>query len=141
MESVKVAHRVRLWWDPKRPDQLGLWSSDVELDVDFYESLINRPVPVDMAALRRLGRSPLAIDLYTWLTYRMSYLHRPTTVPWSALHQQFGAEYGRERDFRAKALRAMTKVAQVYPAARAVVETEGLRLHPSPSHVPGARLR
>jgi hypothetical protein len=87
MESVKVAHRARLWWDPKRPDQLGLWSSEVELDADFYDSLINRPVPVDMGALRRLGRSPLAIDLYTWLTYRMSYLRQETTVPWTALQQ------------------------------------------------------
>ncbi|GAC1345190.1 MAG: replication protein RepA [Candidatus Dormibacteria bacterium] len=135
LQGARVARQAQLWWDPKSPDQLGLWKSIVELDEDFFRALVDRPVPVDMAALRRLGRSPLAIDFYTWLTYRMSYLKKPATVPWAALHVQFGAEYGRERDFRARARRALLRVAEVYPEARVEVEVEGLRLTPSPSHV------
>jgi hypothetical protein len=122
-------------WDPKSPDQLGLWKSVVELDEDFFNALVDRPVPVDMGALRRLGRSPLAIDLYTWLTYRMSYLRQPVTVPWSSLQEQFGAEYGRARDIRSRARLALLKVAEVYPEARVAVEPEGLRLSPSVPHV------
>ena len=135
LQGTRVARQAQLWWDPKSPDQMGLWKSTVELDEDFYRALVDRPVPVDMTALRRLGRSPLAIDFYTWLTYRMSYLRKPVTVPWDALHAQFGSEYGRERDFRARARRALLKVAEVYPRARVEVEVEGLRLSPSPTHV------
>lgn len=135
LQGTRIARQAQLWWDPKSPDQLALWKSTVELDEDFFRALIDRPVPVDMAALRRLGRSPLAIDLYTWLTYRMSYLRQSVTVPWEALHAQFGSEYGRARDFRTRARRALLKVAEVYPAVRVEVETEGLRLNPSPTHV------
>ncbi len=66
----------------------------------------------------------------------MSYLRGPALVSWDALHTQFGAEYGRLRDFKRKAGLALEKVSQVYPAARASVEGEGLRLLPSPPHVP-----
>lgn len=135
LQGARVARQAQLWWDPKNPDQLGLWKSCVELDEDFFNALVDRPVPVDMGALRRLGRSPLAIDLYTWLTYRMSYLKAPVTVPWGALQEQFGAEYGRVRDFRRYALLALDKVAEVYPEAGVAVEPEGLRLSPSAPHV------
>src|SRR5690606_6702477 len=32
----------------------------------------------------------LRLDLYAWLTYRMSYLSKPVTVPWPSLMDQFG---------------------------------------------------
>ena len=32
--------------------------------------------------------SPFAIDLYIWLTYRMSYLKTPTLIPWEGLQAQ-----------------------------------------------------
>lgn len=135
LQAVTVADEAALWWDPKHPDQLGLWESTVDLSERFYASLVDRPVPVDLVALRRLGGSPLAIDLYVWTTYRMSYLRQPTTVPWAALHHQFGSEYGRLRDFRRKALVALGKVTTVYPEARVHDTPEGLRLAPSPAHV------
>jgi len=72
-----VADRYRLWWDPKAPNQAALWQSTVTLGEPFYKAVVERPVPVDMRALRALRRSPLALDIYTWLTYRMSYLRRP----------------------------------------------------------------
>jgi len=135
LEGVRVARRAQLWWDPKSPDQLGLWPSTVELHEDFFRALIDRPVPIDLGALRRLGRSPLALDLYAWLTYRFSYLRTPTSIPWEALHCQFGSEYGRLRDFRRKAILALRRVASVYPAAGVEVKDTGLRLRPSPPHV------
>ena len=61
----------------------------------FFNELIDRPVPVDMRALKALKRSPLALDIYCWLTYRLSYLRKPTEIPWPALQMQFGADYTR----------------------------------------------
>lgn len=40
-----------------------------ELGEDFFKMVTASPVPVDMRALRALKRSPLALDLYAWLTY------------------------------------------------------------------------
>jgi len=133
-----VADQYRLWWDPKSPDQAALWQSTVTLGEKFYDMLVERPVPVDMRALKALRRSPLALDLYTWMTYRYSYLKRPTTIPWEGLQAQFGADYGRRRDFKAKAIEALAKVHGIYGEARFEADDAGLTLRPSPTHVPGS---
>ena len=81
-----------------------------------------------------LRRSPLAIDLYVWLTYRMSYLNRPTLIPWNSLQAQFGSRYGRLRDFKRSYLSHLTDVLLVYPAVRLSEQPNGLLLFPSSTH-------
>ena len=133
--GMDVASRYRLWWDPKDPHQATLWQSTVTLGQEFFDEVIERPVPIDTQALRVLKRSPLALDLYVWMTYRYSYLNKPVNVPWSALHGQFGADYARLRKFRENFNDALKKVASVYPEARFEVVDSGFRLKPSPTHV------
>ncbi len=77
----------------------------------------------------------MALDIYCWLTYRMSYLRRPTNIPWAALQMQFGAEYSRVRDFKKYFLLQLKKVEQVYRNARVESTERGLLLKPSPPHV------
>lgn len=137
-----VADSASLWWHPKAPDQAGLWKSTVTLSEPFFREVIERPVPVDMRALKALKRSPLALDVYVWLTWRLSYLRAPTEIPWPALAVQFGADYRRLRDFKAAFLAELRKVAVVYPAARVEEGDAGLKLAPSRTHVktPAKRL-
>lgn len=92
--AFQVADRAITFWDPKQPDQAALWRSVVTLSEGFYAEIVHHPVPLDMTVLKALTRSPMAIDIYVWLTYRMSYLRRTTTIPWQALEWQFGADYG-----------------------------------------------
>jgi hypothetical protein len=138
--GFRVALQYRLWWDPRRPEQAALWMSTVTLSHDFYKEIIDRPVPVDLRALHALKRSPMALDLYCWLTYRLSYLTKRTEIPWEALQYQFGAGYPLTsqgtRDFRKKALRHLREILVVYPAAKVDHGTHGLVLRPSRPHVP-----
>lgn len=133
--SLDVASRYQLWWDPKDPNQATLWQSTVTLGEDFFNEIINHPVPIDTMALGMLKRSPLALDLYVWLTYRYSYLDKPVLIPWPSLQGQFGADYGRMRSFREKVLEALRKVSALYPEARFDVTPGGLRLLPSKTHI------
>lgn len=131
--------RFSVFWDPKNPEQGGLWKSRLQLAQLFFNEITKRPVPVDMAALRTLtqSRSPLAIDIYQWLTFRMSYLKRPTTIPWAVLQLQFGSsEHLPARDFKRKFVRRLQQVLAVYPQARVEPTPAGLRLHPSPTSIP-----
>ena len=130
-----IAHSHELWWSPRDPEDGALWSSSVTLGAEFYEEILAHAVPVDLRALRALKRSALALDVYAWLTYRLSYLRRPVLVPWAALEGQFGADYARPRDFRRKFLAHLVDVLCVYPDARVTSEERGLRLYPSPPHV------
>ena len=116
---------------PSRP----AWRSHIVLGQDFFEEITRSAVPVDLRAIGYLQRSPLAIDLYVWLTYRMSYLRKPTLVPWNSLQDQFGADYARPRDFRRKTLVHLNAVLRVYPTVRVGQSDFGLRLYPSPPHV------
>jgi len=126
-----------LWWRlagellPKRP----VWRPQVVLGQDFFEEITRSAVPVDLRAIRQLQRSPLAIDLYVWLTYRVSYLRKTTVIPWESLRAQFGADYSRPRDFRRNASTHLMKVIRVYPSVRIGQDDAGLRLYPSPPHV------
>jgi hypothetical protein len=88
-----------------------------------------------MRALKALKRSPLALDIYCWLTYRMSYLRKATEIPWAALQTQFGADYSRTIDFKVNFLKHFQAVLVVYPEAKVEEGERGLLLRPSKPHI------
>ena len=65
---MDVSSSAEFWWDTNRFHQANLWESWIELGEKFYEVATLSSVPVDLRALRALKRSPLARDLYAWLT-------------------------------------------------------------------------
>ena len=133
--GIRIADESHLWWDHKQPHQEMLWRSTVTLGGKFFDELISHPVPVDMRALRALRRSPMALDLYCWLTYRMSYLRNETVIPWASLAAQFGADYGRLRNFKSAFTDSLHKVIIVYPVTGVVPTLAGLLLRPSRTHI------
>jgi len=135
LAGYRIADNALLWWDAKNPDQKSLWKSTVTLTEPFYNEITEHPVPIDMRALKAIKRSPLALDLYCWLTYRMSYLSKQTEIPWPALAVQFGSEYSRTRDFKAAVLKELRKVMVVYSDVNVAEGKYGLILKPSPPHI------
>jgi len=140
MAGYHIADSAILWWDAKDPAQRSLWQSTVNLTEPFFREIVERPVPVDMRALRALKRSPMALDIYCWLTYRTSYLKKPTQISWEGLQGQFGADYPRTgqglRDFRKGFNHALVKVLAVYDGAKASASPSGLLLTPGRPHIP-----
>lgn len=134
--GFRLVKDYRLLWHPKNPQQAALWQSTVTLSRDFFDEVIAAPVPVDMRALKALRRSPMALDIYCWLTYRMSYLDHKTEIPWEALAIQFGAGYELCRQFKQSFLEQLQKVCVVYQEARVEEGERGLILRPSRPHVP-----
>jgi hypothetical protein len=137
--GFKIAKDYTLWWTPKSPEQMPLWKSTVTLSTDFYNEIIERPVPVDMMALKALKRSPMALDIYFWMTYRLSYLRKDTVIPWPLLQAQFGADYAQDghgqRNFKVKFIQRLKNVQEIYEKARVFGMDRGLVLRPSPPHV------
>jgi hypothetical protein len=84
-QNILLVDEYELAWDPKQDNQEALWTSTVTLGKRFFDEISQRPVPIDMRALRALRGSSMRLDIYSWLTYRMSYLEQPTTIPWEAL--------------------------------------------------------
>ena len=134
--GYRLADRSVLWWHSKDPEQVGLWKSTVTLSEQFFNEVIDRPVPIDMRAMKALKQSPMALDIYTWLTYRMSYLKRPTVIPWDAVATMFGSNYKQLKHFKQAFIEELRRVMVVYPQARVEVADDGLMVKPSPTHIP-----
>ncbi len=136
-EQLTVADKYDLYWS-KQPEQLLLIPSFVTLSERFFDEVMARPVPVSMDALRLLRGSPMRLDLYTWLTYRMSYLRKRSTISWEQLLLQFGSSAetrGGRHKFTKDFTDHLARVLVVYPEARVDVTDTGLVLYPSPPHV------
>lgn len=107
----------------------------VLLSQAFYEELRRHPVLVDKAAIRDLSASPLAIDVYLWLSFRLHSLAKPTPVPWEKLWRQFGSKVGLLKNFRPQFETPLHHALSTYPGARVRVSDRGLVLEPSPPPV------
>jgi hypothetical protein len=133
--GYRLADKSVLWWDAKRPEQAALWRSSVTLTESFYREIVEHPIPVDMRAIKALKKSPLALDIYAWLTHRASYAKKPSTITWAALAGQFGSDYKQVRQFKAAFIEALRKVATVYAGAQFDANEIGLVVKPSLPHI------
>lgn len=139
VEHFHLFDSADLWWKPQKHEQPTLFESTLTLNKAFFEEVTKSPVPVDMRALKALKSSPMALDLYLWLTYRMSYLKKPVDIPWEALRRQLGSGYadtpsGRQW-FKKSVVAALHKVAVVYPEAKVQESMQGLLIKPSPTSI------
>ncbi len=133
--NVQVADEYT-WWPPQKASAVETLHAEVTLNDRFFQELTEHPVPLDMRVVQALKQSPMALDIYMWLTYRMSYLKRKTLIPWAALELQFGTEYSRLRDFKRNFKHHLASVRMFYPQARITDESgRGLTLYPSRPHV------
>ena len=126
----------------------GSFMREIKLTEGFYDHLRQHAVPLNEHAIRQLRDSATALDLYTWLAYRLPRINakRPATLSWQQLAVHFGNDGNNIRKFRQTVRDAWDRqVSAVYPEARADFDTTIIRLHASPAPlqkklIPGAHL-
>ena len=103
-----------------------LWSSEITLSNEFFNSLINHAMPLDPRAIKAIQHNARALDLYTWLANRLPRVRgaKGDKVSWYALKTQFGADISDLSNFRRKTLQALSQTLKVYPRAK-VTQIEG----------------
>ncbi|WP_179266550.1 replication protein RepA [Asanoa hainanensis] len=142
--QISVALKWDLFWG-RGDRQDALLPSTIQLSADFFNEIVAHPVPLNMGALAALRGSPMRLDIYAWLTWRMSYLRRPTLIPWDALMVQFGSnladtKQGRQQ-FRRDFSNHLREVVLVYRDANVEATDTGLALRPSRTHIPFRGMR
>ncbi len=133
MRNVPIIEESELWWNPKHSRQGYLWDSWIELSESFYNTITAIPVPLNMRVLRALKRSPLALDLFAWVSYRSWTVTRhkaPQEVSWKLLHAQLGADYTELRNFKLKASAALRKIVIFQPEFRVSLSGTGVQIRP-----------
>lgn len=139
-KSITPVEEYQLWWSPKQPEQAALWKSSIRLGEGFYNEIMSAPVPIDLRALKALKKSPMALDIYMWLTYRAFSVKKPVAITWESLQLQFGADYdpdtkaGRQ-GFKRRFKDALRKVQVVYPDANVKIEQDKILIMPSKVHI------
>ena len=114
----------------------GGFSREILLTEGFFDHLREHAVPLDENAIRQLRDSATALDLYTWLAYRLPRVsgNRPAILNWQQLAVHFGNEGKNIRKFRQTIRDAWDRhVSAVYPEARAEFDTMAVRLYASPA--------
>ena len=140
--NSQIADRTEFWWNERKPDERTLWQSKIELGEKFFQEIIRNPVPLDMNILKALTRSPLGLDLYVWLNYRMFSLERPFQLTWPQIYRQFGVNPAKAthnntvQDFRKDCLRELSKLKAAWPGLGYATPAGVLELRPSEPSVP-----
>jgi hypothetical protein len=139
LNNVAIADEANLWWD-KQFDELA--GAQITISAKFAEALLNHATPLDVRALKSLAslRSPLAFDLYCWLTYRYWRMEESrcpiTRISWKQLHGQLGTNIQTIRHFIYEVREALKEVKKVYPQASFNSNQEQfLTLITSPPHI------
>ena len=140
--ASRIADSGEFWWNSKRPAAPAFWESKIELGEKFFNEIVTHPMPLDMAILQALTRSPLGLDLYLWLTYRTFALKGPLRLSWRQVYRQFGVDPLRASDmntvqnFRRKVLRELKKIKMAWPGFDYGTARGRLILLPSTPRVP-----
>lgn len=124
-------------WPEKDERQRVLWPNEIRFSIEYFMSLQKHAVPLREADLAALAHSAMALDIYSWLAQRLHRVEwrRTTFVPWEALRQQFGPDYGRMDNFKRVFVVALRQVLARYQAARIELDGRGMTLRNSPPPV------
>jgi replication initiator protein len=134
--KANIANQIQLWWNPKYPAQSSLFENYIVLTNEFFNEVMTYPVPIDMGIVSAIKQSPLALDLYTWLTYRVISLSTPTRISWISLSEQMGSEYSSLKNFARYAKEALVKIHTCWPELKIDEVKGGIIVRPSKPSVP-----
>jgi hypothetical protein len=115
-------------------DKNGSFAREIRMSEAFYSHLIEHAVPLNEIAIRELKGTPTALDLYTYLAYRLPRIgsDRGQVISWDQLAKHLGNEADTKR-FRQTVRETMQIVSAVYPNANVDLSGRKVVLHPSPA--------
>lgn len=128
LEHANIASKVQLWWDTKNINQGSVSNSYIELSEGFVNEIWTYPVPIDMGIISVIKQSSLALDLYAWLTHRVTYLEKDARISWISIAGQVGSEYKDIKDFKKKAREALKKLCLIWPELKIEEVRGGIKL-------------
>lgn len=115
-------------------DKNGSFAREIRMSEAFYSHLVEHAVPLNEVAIRELKGTPTALDLYTYLAYRLPRIgsDKGQVISWDQLAKHLGNEADSKR-FRQTVRETMQIVSAVYPNANVDLSGRKVVLHPSPA--------
>lgn len=131
--NTQIVEDWSLWVNPHKPDQELSIESTITLTPQFFQHIVEAPIPIDLEVLRELNK-PRSIDLYVWLTVKNYWLRRSNResflFTWDMIAQSFSTkELKTSNDlahFRTDFKNALKEVVEAWPEANVDASTEGV---------------
>ncbi len=138
-----IASQMRLWGEKNPNNNIMAFDrpqipkdSCLVLTEEFYNEIMSYAIPIDMGIISAIKQSPLALDLYSWLTYRIASVYKPTRISWTSLAQQIGSDYSDLKDFGKYVKVSLYKIFSLWPELKVDIVKGGIVLKPSKTSVP-----
>ncbi len=125
-KNYRVASEVSFWTE-KQPEQLSIWSPYLTVSDEFMAAVDKHTVLLNLRPLIELQANPRAMDMYTWLSYRVRTVKYPVKISYRDLHSVFGKQTKTEKDFK-KNFKAAIKQAIPY-ISQAHIDLESDKNH------------
>ena len=129
--NIQVSRNSQLWWDEKQPEQQALWESYIRLNTDFFNEIMRNAVPLDLRVLATLKNSPLGLDLYMFIAWRVFKIDKPVFISWQSLQEQLGGQYADLKEFARNCRGHIKKIQAIRPDLNISFVTGRLCLKPS----------
>jgi hypothetical protein len=115
-------------------DKNGSFAREIRLSEAFYSHLLEHAVPLNENAIRELKGTPTALDLYSYLAYRLPRVtaEKGQAISWEQLAKHLGNNSDSKR-FKQTVRETMRIVSAVYPSANIDLSGRKVVLHPSPA--------
>ncbi len=116
-----------------------VWKRKILLSKKFFNIVNSSSLPIDLKVIKSI-RSPLAIDIYIWLTWRNKIIKkRNTKITWNKLRLQFGSSYCDSpkglSNFKIGFIKRLKNVYSFYSKLRIQIFKDYLKLKRSRPHV------
>ena len=129
LHRAQLAEEVNFWMETNER-QRAMWRSELTLSDKFFDAIQDHRVPINIAHLVALNRSPRRQDLYTWLAYRTRLIGRGKTVRIALrdLQPLFAPDIADPHLFKHRLKNDLKAIAKVYSGFRVALEKDVLVL-------------
>lgn len=117
--SALVSSGRDFFFDVQSPRQITISSGRIVLSEDYARYIHEHAAPLDLEVVRTFSRSPLALDFYRFLAYRVNGLNRTIEFPDRLLFEQLGVGHEVEKVTRARLKTTLRQVKGFWPGLKA----------------------
>ena len=132
-KHTQIMDEWDLWFDARDPNQGSFIESYIKLTPQFFQHIIEAPIPIDLAVLRQLTK-PRSMDIYIWLTVKQFWLSKNNRdfylFTWDMMAQSFATKELitaiDRRNFRNEIKKAIHDVQAVWPNSGIKADLKGV---------------
>ncbi len=136
-KNLTIFNNATFFWKKNN----NFWKNNISLSKEFYKNIKNTSLPIDLRVVKNI-RSPLALDIYLWLTWRTRIIKNKKSIliSWKKLKLQFGSNYKNTNkglsNFKIEFLKKLKYVRFFYSKVNINISKLGIKLKYSYPHIP-----